>query len=106
LSIFTTPSTAKDGKISSIVPMVPHIDHSEHSVKILITEHGVADLRGKSPIQRARTIIDNCVDPSYRNLLNEYLKLGSGHTPHHLEHSFAFHKAFSKSGDMHNVMYS
>ena len=35
LSIFTTPSTAKDGKISAFVPMVSHLDHSEHSVKIM-----------------------------------------------------------------------
>jgi acyl-CoA hydrolase len=105
LSIFTTPSTAKEGKISAIVPMVSHVDHSEHSVKILITEHGVADLRGKSPIQRAQTIIDNCVEPSYRHLLKEYLKLGKGHTPHDLGKCFAFHNEFLKSGDMHNAVW-
>ena len=49
LSIFTTASTAKNGAISSIVPMVTHLDHSEHSVKVIVTEQGVADLRGKSP---------------------------------------------------------
>ncbi|MFQ6927603.1 MAG: acetyl-CoA hydrolase/transferase C-terminal domain-containing protein [Parabacteroides merdae] len=73
LSIFTTPSTAKEGKISAFVPMVSHLDHSEHSVKVIITEYGVADLRGKSPIQRARCIIDNCVHPDYKPLLEEYL---------------------------------
>ena len=104
LSIFTTPSTAKDGKISSFVPMVSHLDHSEHSVKIIITEYGVADLRGKSPIQRARCIIDNCVHPDYRPLLNEYLEMGiKGQTPQNLKCCFAFHEEFAKSGDMHNV---
>ena len=104
LSIFTTPSTAKDGKISAFVPMVSHMDHSEHSVKIIITEHGVADLRGKSPRQRAQVIINNCVDPSYRPLFNEYLNMGiSGHTPQNLSCCFAFHQEFAKSGDMHNV---
>ena len=104
LSIFTTPSTAKDGKISAFVPMVSHLDHSEHSVKIIITEHGVADLRCKSPIQRAHAIIDNCADPSYRPLLNEYLNMGiKGHTPHNLDCCFALHQEFAKSGDMHNV---
>lgn len=49
LSIFTCPSVAKGGKISAIVPMVSHLDHSEHSVSVLVTEQGVADLRGKSP---------------------------------------------------------
>ena len=104
LSIFTTPSTAKGGKISSFVPMVSHLDHSEHSVKIIITEYGVADLRGKSPIQRARCIIDNCVHPDYRPLLNEYLAMGiKGQTPQNLKCCFAFHEEFAKSGDMHNV---
>ena len=38
LSIFTCPSTAKGGKISTIVPLVSHVDHSEHSVQIIATE--------------------------------------------------------------------
>ncbi|MDR3060718.1 MAG: acetyl-CoA hydrolase, partial [Dysgonamonadaceae bacterium] len=104
LSIFTTPSTAKGGKISAIVPMVSHLDHTEHSVKILITECGVADLRGLSPIQRAESIIENCVHPQYKQLLRDYLKLGvKGHTPQHLEACFAFHDAFNKTGDMSQV---
>ena len=53
ISIFTCPSTAKDGNISAIVPMCSHMDHSEHSVQVLVTEHGVADLRGKDPRERA-----------------------------------------------------
>lgn len=107
LSIFTTPSTAKEGKISAFVPMVSHLDHSEHSVKIIITEYGVADLRGKSPIQRAHAIIDNCVHPDYRPLLREYLEMGvKGHTPQNLKCCFAFHEELAKSGDMHNVDWS
>jgi succinate CoA transferase len=107
LSIFTAPSTAKNGKISAIVPMVSHVDHSEHSVKVLITEHGVADLRAKSPVQRAETIINNCVDPQYRDLLNEYLRLGQkGHTPQNMSSALAFHDAFSKKGDMRLVDWS
>ena len=104
LSIFTTPSTAKDGKISAFVPMVSHMDHSEHSVKVIITEYGVADLRGTSPIQRARRIIDNCVHPDFRPLLNEYLAMGiKGHTPQNLKSCFAFHQELAESGDMRNV---
>ncbi|MDF9829212.1 acetyl-CoA hydrolase/transferase family protein [Parabacteroides sp. PF5-6] len=107
LSIFTTPSTAKDGKISAFVPMVSHLDHNEHSVKIIITEYGVADLRGKSPLQRANTIIDNCVHPDYQPLLREYLNMGiKGHTPQNLKCCFAFHEELAKSGDMHNVDWS
>ena len=59
ISIFTCPSVAKAGMISSIVPMVSHHDHTEHDVNIIVTEQGVADLRGKSPIQRAQCIIEN-----------------------------------------------
>lgn len=104
LSIFTTPSTAKDGKISSFVPMVSHLDHSEHSVKIIVSEYGVADLRGKSPLQRAEEIINNCVHPDYKPLLREYLNMGiKGHTPQNLQACFAFHQEFTESGDMRKV---
>jgi len=104
VSIYTTPSTAKGGAISAFVPMVSHLDHSEHSVKIIITEHGIADLRGKSPIQRAHAIIDNCVDPQYRPLLNEYLAMAkTAHTPHVLSCALAMHEEFLKSGDMRNT---
>jgi succinate CoA transferase len=107
LSIFTTPSTAKGGNISAFVPMVSHLDHSEHSVKIIITEYGVADLRGTSPIQRANRIIDNCVHPDYQPLLREYLNMGiKGHTPQNLKCCFAFHNELAESGDMHNVDWS
>lgn len=104
VSIFTTPSTAKDGKISSFVPMVSHMDHSEHSVKVIISEYGVADLRGKSPVQRAREIIERCAHPEYRPLLHAYLDRGvKGHTPQSLDACFAFHRAFIETGDMRNV---
>ena len=104
LSIFTTPSTAKDGKISAFVPMVSHLDHSEHSVKIIITEYGIADLRGKSPRQRAEEIIEKCVHPDYKPLLREYLELGvKGQTPQDLACAFAFHQEVAASGDMRNV---
>ena len=106
ISIFTTPSTAKGGAISAIVPMVSHIDHSEHSVKVLITEHGIADLRGTSPRQRAELIINNCVDPEYRPLLREYLAMASkGHTPTNLASCFNMHRAFMETGDMRNATF-
>ena len=104
LSIYTCPSVAKGGKISAIVPMVSHLDHSEHSVKILVTEQGVADLRAKSPIQRAQEIIEKCVHPDYKQLLWDYLKLSKGgHTPHSLAKAFNMHLEFAASGDMHNT---
>lgn len=107
LSIFSCPSITKGGLISNIVPMASHIDHSEHSVDVLITDQGIADLRGKDPVQRAETIIENCVHPMYKELLNDYLKMGKGgQTPHTLTAAFAFHTEFANSGDMRNVDWS
>lgn len=103
-SIFTCPSTAKGGKISTIVPLVSHHDHSEHSVKVIITEQGVADLRGKSPRQRAEAIIENCVHPDYKQMMYDYINLaGKCHTPHTLASSFNMHTEFANSGDMRNT---
>ena len=106
ISIFSCPSITKGGKISNIVPMVSHVDHSEHSVDILITEQGIADLRGKDPIQRAEEIINHCANPEYKELLRDYLKISEevgGQTPHRLEAALAFHTEFKNSGDMRNV---
>ena len=101
ISIFTTPATAKDGKISSIVPMVSHVDQNEHSVNVIITEHGIADLRGKSPIQRAEEIIANCVAPEYKQMLTDYVKLSvTTHTPQTLSACFGMHTQFAKTGSM------
>jgi len=101
ISIFTCPSIAKQGKISAIVPMVSHLDHNEHSVKVMITEQGIADLRGKSPIQRAKAIIENCAHPDYKQLLWDYLNASDkNHTSHTLNAAFGMHQAFIDSGDM------
>jgi acetyl-CoA hydrolase len=102
LSVFTCPSVAKGGKISTIVPLVSHVDHSEHSVQIIATEWGVADLRGKSPFERANEIIDHCAHPEYRELLRSYLNIvEGGHTQHTLSAAFRMHEQFQKTGDMH-----
>ena len=105
--IFTTPSTAKGGLISSIVPQVSHVDSTEHDVRILVTEQGVADLRGKSPSERARLIIENCAHPDYKQLLWDYLKLSEGkcHTPMSLLNAFRMHLAYAETGDMRNTKY-
>lgn len=104
VSVFVTPSVAKDGKISAFVPLVSHADHSEHSVKVVISEYGIADLRGKAPVERAEAIIENCVHPEYKPLLREYLaRCEQGHTPVDLYDAFAFHEAFMETGDMRNV---
>ncbi len=106
LSIFTTPSTARGGKISAFVPMVSHMDHSEHSVKVIVSEYGVADLRGLAPRERAELIIENCAHPDYRPLLREYLQLGvKGQTPQDLYNCFAFHQAVLEHDDMRKAIY-
>ncbi|HHU42588.1 MAG TPA: succinate CoA transferase [Fermentimonas caenicola] len=107
LSIFLTPSTAKNGTISCIVPKVTHEDHNEHSVKIIVSEYGVADLRGKGPRNRAEEIIEKCAHPDYRPLLHDYLNRGvKGHIPQDLYACFAFHKALKETGSMINADFS
>jgi acyl-CoA hydrolase len=104
LSIFTCPSTAKGGKISTIVPLVSHLDSSEHSVQVIITDQGIADLRHKSPSQRARDIVENCAHPDYRGILRDYVALaGAGHSPQTLKGAFGLHLTFAKGGDMRAV---
>ena len=104
LSIFMAPSIAQRGTISTIVPMVSHIDHTEHDVQVVVTEQGLADLRGLSPRQRARLIIEKCANPDYKPLLDylaraERLSYGK-HTPHLLTESLGWHNRYLRCGQM------
>ncbi len=104
ISIFVCPSLQKGGKISTIVPLVSHADHSEHSVQVIITDQGIADLRGKSPHERAKLIADQCAHPEFRDALHHYVELSrSGQTPQSLSKAFAFHQHFMNTGDMRGV---
>jgi len=101
LSIYMCPSIAKGGKISSIVPMCPHIDNNEHSVQIVVTEQGLADLRGLGPMQRAVAIIENCAHPAYRDYLYRYIeKARVGHIRHDLETCYELHLNLMEQGAM------
>lgn len=103
LSVFISKSVAKNGDISSIVPFVSHVDHSEHDVDILVTEHGLADLRGCAPRERALIIIEKCADPLYRPALLDYFHRAcerGGHTPHLLNEALSWHQAVVESGSM------
>ena len=94
LSIFVTKSIAKGGAISSVVPMVSHVDHCEHDVDILVTEQGLADLRGLAPRERAVRIIENCAHPDYKDQLRDYFDRAcakGGHTPHLLQEALSWH---------------
>ena len=101
LVIFTTSSIAKDGAISSIVPMCPHVDHTEHEVMVIVTEQGYADLRGLSPKERARAIIENCAHPDYKPMLRDYFERACAEapcqTPHILDEALSWHSRFEKS---------
>lgn len=105
LSIFTTVSIAKNGDISSIVPMVSHVDHTEHDVDIIVTEQGLADLRGLSPVERAETIIENCAHPLYKEKLRRYLEEAIEvspykHEPHVISKALSYHSNFLEKGSM------
>ncbi|WP_089360365.1 acetyl-CoA hydrolase/transferase family protein [Pseudomonas segetis] len=103
LAIFVTKSIAKAGAISSVVPMVSHVDHTEHDVDILVTEQGLADLRGLAPRERARTIIENCVHPDFRAPLLDYFERAcakGGHTPHLLREAMSWHINLEECGRM------
>lgn len=105
ISCFVSPSTAKNGAISAIVPMVSHVDHTEHDVAVIITEQGLADLRGLAPRQRAQVIIDKCVHPDYRAQLQDYFDRAcatsaSQHTPHMLSEALSWHQNFLEHGTM------
>lgn len=66
VSMFTAPSTAQHGTISTIVPMVSQVEHTERDVQVAVSEHGLADLRGLSSRQRAHLIIEKCSNPDYK----------------------------------------
>ncbi len=105
ISFFLSPSTAKGGAISAIVPMASHVDHTEHDVDVIVTEQGLADLRGLSPKQRARKIIDSCAHPDFRPALEDYHRRAlegsfGRHTPHLLAEALSWHTRFMETGSM------
>jgi succinyl-CoA:acetate CoA-transferase len=95
---------AKGGKISCIVPMCSHVDHTEHDTQIIVTEQGLADLRGLSPRKRAQVIIDRCAHPDFRPQLQDYFdraqRQGALHPPHILGEALCWHQRFVETGDM------
>ncbi|HEX9049571.1 MAG TPA: succinate CoA transferase [Anaeromyxobacter sp.] len=105
-TIFMSPATAKDGKISAIVPFATHIDHTEHDVHGIVTEYGFADLRMRSPKEKAKEIIDKCAAPEYRPVLWDYFKRAMKkpsaglQSPHIFEEAFAFHTRYLQTGSM------
>jgi succinyl-CoA:acetate CoA-transferase len=109
LSIFMTASTAKGGAISCIVPMASHVDHTEHDVQVVVTEQGLADLRGLAPRQRCKLLIERCAHPDYRDALADYVERAQAtarsgraglHTPHLLAEALSWHERYEATGRM------
>jgi len=105
LTTFFTASTAKNGLISSIVPMVSHVDHTEHDVDIIVTEQGLADLRGLSPKKRAKEVIEKCAHPDFKPMLQDYFERADAatkhaQTPHIIKEALSWHERFIETGTM------
>lgn len=105
LTVFFTNSLAKGGKISSVVPFCSHIDHATLDVDVIVSERGVADLRGLSPKEKAPIIIDQIANPKYQPWLYDYFKracekCGNSQTPHILSEAFDCYKRFEETGTM------
>lgn len=105
ISIFMSPSVAKGGAISTIVPQVSHVDHIDQDVQVLVTEQGLADLRGHSPRQRARLVIERCVHPDYRPALEDYFDRAlhssfGKHSPSLLNEALSWHQRYIETGSM------
>jgi acetyl-CoA hydrolase len=104
----TRPTKTDPHGVSCVLPMVTHVDHTEHDMDILVTEQGLADLRGLAPRQRAQRIIDNCAHPDYKPILQDYfdraLKEGiarkAAHEPQLLHKVFHMHKHLEETGTM------
>nr|WP_295922805.1 succinate CoA transferase [uncultured Dyadobacter sp.] len=108
LSIFVTESVSKQDTISRIVPMATHVDHSEHDVDIIVTEQGLADLRGLTPREKALAVINHCSHPGYRDTLLDYFLRAcqkGGHTPHLLGEAFQLHQNLAQTGSMKTALF-
>ncbi len=102
------PSKTDPLGITCVVPKAPHIDHTEHDLDILVTEQGLADLRGLAPKERAQKIIDKCAHPEYKPILQDYLDLASreclskgiGHEPQLFDRCFKMQQNLAANGTM------
>ncbi len=104
----TRPSKVDPHGITCVVPKVTHVDHTEHDLDIVVTEQGLADMRGLCPRERAQLVIDKCVHPEYKAIIQEYydrssrecLARGMGHQPHMLFSAYQMQKNLVENGTM------
>lgn len=70
------PSTARNDTITRIVPILTpgtHVTTSKNDISYVVTEFGVAQLRGKTARERAKALI-GIAHPDFRGELNEAAK--------------------------------
>jgi acetyl-CoA hydrolase len=102
------PTKTDPTGITCVVPKAPHIDHTEHDLDVVVTEQGLADLRGLAPKERAQEIINKCVHPDYKDIIQEYLDIstkeclakGIGHEPQLFDRCFKMQQNLAKNGTM------
>jgi len=95
VTVCALPSTLNGGDVSRIVPMAFHVDHTEHDVDVFVTEQGVADVRGLSPVERAERIIEQCAHPEFAPELRDYLddvREQDNHIPHDVQRAAEWHE--------------
>ncbi|MFO7831501.1 MAG: acetyl-CoA hydrolase/transferase C-terminal domain-containing protein [Desulfuromonadaceae bacterium] len=104
----TRPSKTDPNGITCVVPKAPHIDHTEHDLDVLVTEQGLADLRGLAPKDRAQKVIDICAHPEYKPILQDYfdqacketISKGIGHEPQLFDRCFKMQQNLAANGTM------
>ena len=102
------PSKTDPNGISCVVPHCSHIDHTEHDLDCVVTEQGLADVRGMAPKDRAKRIIEKCAHPDYKPILSEYLEIATkeclakkvGHEPQLWDRAFKMHLNLERNGTM------
>jgi 4-hydroxybutyrate CoA-transferase len=76
LRITALPATAARGQVSRIVPRLPDAVATipRHAADLVVTEHGVADLRGRTLRERAEALIA-IADPAHQAVLSDHQTL-------------------------------
>ena len=72
---------------------------------MIVTEQGLADLRGLSPKQRAAVIIENCAHPDYKPMLKDCYERARRdsyrqQSPTLLGEALSWHQRYIETGSM------
>ena len=91
-SIIAMPSTAKHGTVSRIVPLITEgsaITTPRNDVNYVVTEYGIAQLKGKTLKERAKELI-KITHPKFRPFLMMVYKKRFGEVPFTAEEQRSF----------------